>query len=62
MLLSDVPLMSIYCLPHGQYGYQGHMINFPQGIFIFGTILPRLPSELYLLLVRKRVQTNPIVI
>ena len=30
MLVSAVMLIvSIYCLPHGQYGYSGHVINLP---------------------------------
>ena len=47
MLISSViPIMSIYRLPHGQYGYKGHVINLPQDITTFATSLPRLPKEL----------------
>ena len=54
MLISAViPLMSIYQLPHGQYGYKGHVINLPQDITTFATSLPRLPKELDILTVRK---------
>ena len=54
MLISAVmPIMSIYRLPHGQYGYSGHVINLPQGVVSFATSLPRLPSELDVLVVRK---------
>ena len=54
MLISAViPIMSIYRLPHGQYGYQGHVINLPQDITTFATSLPRLPKELDILTVRK---------
>ena len=31
MLISAIlPIMSVYRLPHGQYGYSGHVINLPQ--------------------------------
>uniref|UniRef100_A0A1X7VMZ5 Uncharacterized protein n=1 Tax=Amphimedon queenslandica TaxID=400682 RepID=A0A1X7VMZ5_AMPQE len=54
MLISAVmPVMSIYRLPHGQYGYSGHVINFPQDVHGFATTLPRLPSEVDILVVRK---------
>ena len=47
MLISAImPIMSIYRLPHGQYGYSGHVINLPQDVASFATSLPRLPSEL----------------
>ena len=59
MLISRVmSLMSIYCLPHGQYGYKGHVINLPQDIITFATSLLRLPSELDILLVRKQGSDN----
>ena len=54
MLISAVmPIMSIYRLPHGQYGYSGHVINLPQDVASFATRLPRLPSELDVIVVRK---------
>ena len=54
MLISAViPIMSIYGLPHGQYGYQGHVVNLPQDITTFATSLPRLLKELDILTVRK---------
>ena len=57
MLISAVmPIMSIYRLPHGQYGYSGHVINLPQDVVSFATSLPRLPrlpSELDVIVVRK---------
>ena len=54
MLISAVILiMSIYRLPHGQYGYKGHVINLPQDITTLATSLPRLPKELDILTVRK---------
>ena len=60
MLISAVmPVMSIYKLPHGQYGYSGHVINFPQDVKSFATTLPRLPSEIDILVVRReREQTH----
>ncbi len=38
-------IMSVYRLhvPHGQYGYCGHVINLPQDVASFATTLPRLP-------------------
>ena len=54
MLVSAVmPIMSIYRLPHGQYGYSGHVINLPQDVCSFSRSLPRLPSELDVIIVRK---------
>ena len=54
MLISAVlPIMSIYRLPHGQYSYSGHVINLPQDVGSFATNLPRLPSELDVIVVRK---------
>ena len=36
MLISGVlPIMSLYRLPHGQYGYSGHVINLPQDVGSF---------------------------
>ena len=59
MLISAVmPFMSIYRLPHGQYGYKGHVINLPQDITTFVSRLPRLPSQLDILLVRKEGSDN----
>ena len=54
MLISAVmPIMSIYRLPHGQYGYSGHVINLPQDVISFSSSLPRLPSDLDVMIVRK---------
>ena len=54
MLVSAVmPIMSIYRLPHGQYGYTGHVINLPQDVMSFAHRLPRLPSDLDIVVVRK---------
>ena len=54
MLISAVmPIMSIYRLPHSQYGYSGHVINLPQDVASFANSLPRLPSELDVIVVRK---------
>ena len=44
MLISGVlPIMSLYRLPHA---YSGHVINLPQDVASFANSLPRLPSEL----------------
>lgn len=54
MLISALlPIMSIYRLPHGQYGYSGHVVNLPQYVLALATSLPRLPSEIDVLVVRK---------
>ena len=53
LIFAVMPFMSIYHLPHGQYGYKGHVINLPQDITTFVSRLPRLPSQLDILLVRK---------
>ena len=59
MLISAVlPIMSLYRLPHGQYGYGGFVINLPQDISSFAISLPRLPSELDVKLVRKEEATQ----
>lgn len=54
MLISAViPIMSIYRLPQGQYGYTGHVINLPQDVASFARQLPRLTSHLDVIVVRK---------
>ena len=54
MLISAVmPMMSVYRLPNGQYGYSGHVINFPQDVLSFASTLRRLPSQLDVVVVRK---------
>ena len=54
MLISAVmPIMSIYKLPHGQYGYSGHVVNLPQDVASFAQCLPRLPSNLDVIVVRR---------
>ena len=54
MLISRVlPIMSVYRLPHGQYGYSGHVINLPQDVASFATSLPSLPSQLDVIVVRR---------
>ena len=57
MLISAVmPLMSVYRLPHGQYGYNGHVINLPQNVSSIATKLPRLPNDLDILIITKEGQ------
>ena len=38
---------------HWQYGYSGHVINFPQNVIQFFTTLPRHLSEFNIIVVRK---------
>ena len=52
MLVSAVmPIMSVYRLPLGQYGYSGHVVNLPQDVASFSQSLPRLPSQLDVIVV-----------
>ena len=54
MLISPVmPIMSVYQLPLGQYGYSGHVINLPQDVESFVRSLPCMPSQLDVVVVRK---------
>ena len=54
MLISAIlPIMTLYRLPHGQYGYSGHVINLPQDIASLADKLPRTPSELDVVVIRK---------
>ena len=48
-----MPIMSVYQLPLGQYGYSGHVINLPQDVASFVCSLPRMPSQLDVVVVRK---------
>ena len=59
MLVSAVlPIMSIYRLPHGQYGYRGHIINLPQDVATFAATLPRCAKDLDVVIVRKPGSTE----
>ena len=59
MLISAVlPIMSLYKLPFGQYAYSGHVINLPQDVATFANSLPRLPSKLDVIIVRKEGTAN----
>ena len=61
MLISAImPIMSIYRLPHGQYGYSGHVVNLLQDVLSFATSLLRLPSEIDVLVVRRLIE--PIIL
>ena len=54
MLISPVmPIMSVYQLPLGQYGYSGHVINLPQDVASFVRSLPHVPSQLDVVVVRR---------
>ena len=59
MLIARVfPVMSVYRLRGGQYGYRGNVINFPQDVEEFATHLPRHPSSLNVLIVRRQSANN----
>ena len=54
MLIAAVlPIMTLYRLPQGQYGYSGHVINLPQDVASFASSLPRHPAELDVIVVRR---------
>ncbi len=51
LLISRIqPVMSIYCLPHGQYEYSNHILNLPQDVTTF---INTLPANLDVIIVRK---------
>ena len=59
MLISPIiPMMSVYRLPHGQYGYSGHVVNLPQDVASFVNTLPRQPTSLDIVVVRKESSAN----
>ncbi len=59
MLIARIlPIMSIYRLPHGQYGYSGHVLNLPQDVTSFINSLPRSPADLDIIVVRKEGATD----
>ena len=59
MLISAVlPIMSLYQLPHGQYAHSGHVINLPQDVASFANSLPRLSTQLDVIIVRKEGTAN----
>lgn len=54
MIISAVmPIMSIYRVPCGQCGYSGDIINLAQDVASFANSLPRLPSQLDVIVVKK---------
>ena len=59
MLVSAVlPIMTLYRLPHSQYGYSGHVINPPQDAAAFANCLPCLPSDLDVIVIRRKELPN----
>ena len=50
--------MSVYRLRGGQHGYRGNVINFPQDVQEFTTYLPRNPSSLDVLVIRRQSANN----
>ena len=54
MLISAVfPIITLNRLPHGQYGYSGHVVNLPQDVASFANSLPHLPNDLDVIVIRK---------
>ena len=59
MLIAKVfTVISVYKLRGGQYGYKGNVINFPQDVKEFTTRLPREPSSLEVLIVRRQCESD----
>lgn len=59
MLIAKVfTVISVYRLRGGQYGYRGNVINFPQDVQGFVNRLPRCPSSLEILIVRRQSESN----
>lgn len=58
LICAVMPIMSIYHLPLGQYGYKGHVINLAQDVVSFALSLSSLPSELDVLVVRKNSEQS----
>ena len=58
LVLAIVPMISLYCLPLGQYGYTGHVVSLPQGVIAFAHSLPRLPSVLDVLVIQKEKEQS----
>lgn len=60
MLIAQVfTVISVYRLRGGQHGYRGNVINFPQDVQEFTTSLPRQPSTLNVLVVRRQSANDP---
>uniref|UniRef100_U9SRZ5 DUF6570 domain-containing protein n=1 Tax=Rhizophagus irregularis (strain DAOM 181602 / DAOM 197198 / MUCL 43194) TaxID=747089 RepID=U9SRZ5_RHIID len=59
MLVAQVfSVMSVYRLCGGQHGYRGNIINFPQDVQEFASKLPRHPSLLDVLVIRRQSASN----
>ena len=41
LIAAIVPMISVYRLPHGQYGYSSHVINLPQDVSSFAKKITR---------------------
>ena len=60
MLISQVfTIISVYRLRGEQNGYRGNVINFPQDVLGFTSQLPRNPSTLDILVVRRQSLNDP---
>ena len=44
----------MYWIPQGQFGYSGYVINLPQDVASFIHSLPRMPSQLDIVVVRRK--------
>ena len=52
MIAQIAPMMQMYVLPFGQYGYRGNVLNLPQGIQSLATFLPRTGKSVGVITVR----------
>jgi hypothetical protein len=60
MLIFQVfPVITVYRLHGEQNGYKGNVINFPQDVQGFTNRLPRNPSSLDVIVVRRESSNNP---
>ena len=58
LILKVFTVISVYRLSGGQHEYRGNVINFPQDIKEFTTRLPRHPSTLEVLIMRRQSSNN----
>ena len=59
LIFAVMPVMSLYRLPMGQCGYSGYLVDLPQNVSSIVTRLPRLASDVDVILVRKDGTLGP---
>ena len=53
------PVMKIYRLKNGQWGFEGNVVNLPQDIGAACSVLPRLPSDVSIFFARRKTGEEP---